>query len=307
MGDEALDDWLAAQDRGGLLKSSLPRDEHSKLGMKTNSARPTMNYTINRNGEHFGPYSREELQRYLNEGRLLWAELVWQAEGQRWVTLAELLGGPWTPVPPLSQQLKDEVRARSLDALQGVKLFAKSPVGGLPESFALFDDQRAIQVGMVFAIVYEVAILLGALIFKSKAEALLGGAVQVGQLTGELSAAQLLKVLLLGLVPFASLIGACALARAIFRGKGRFAGDVYTAGAVLLPTGLLVLAAALLGAANIEIIAILFLFALTYSILILYAGCSRVGCISEAGAAPAVPIILLSSAWITKIIVVALW
>ena len=61
---------------------------------------------------------------------------------------------------PLSQQLKSEVKARSLDAWQGVKLFAKSPVGGLPESFALFDDRRAIQVGIVFAIAYEVAILL---------------------------------------------------------------------------------------------------------------------------------------------------
>jgi hypothetical protein len=220
---------------------------------------------------------------------------------------ADIEGGATGAATPLSQQLKSEVKARSLDAWQGVKLFAKSPVGGLPESFALFDDRRAIQVGIVFAIAYEVAVLLGALIFKSKTEALLGGILPVSQLMGELTAAQLFKVLFLGLVPFASLIGACALARAIFHGTGRFAGDVYTAGAVLLPTGLLVLLAALLGAANFEVIAILFLFALTYSILILYAGCSRIGLISEAGAAPAVPIILLLSAWITKIIVVALW
>ena len=220
---------------------------------------------------------------------------------------ADIEGGATGAATPLSQQLKSEVKARSLDAWQGVKLFAKSPVGGLPESFALFDDRRAIQVGIVFAIAYEVAVLLGALIFKSKTEALLGGILPVSQLMGELTAAQLFKVLFLGLVPFASLIGACALARAIFHGKGRFAGDVYTAGAVLLPTAILVLLAALLGAANFEVIAILFLFALTYSILILYAGCSRIGLISEAGAAPAVPIILLLSAWITKIIVVALW
>jgi hypothetical protein len=220
---------------------------------------------------------------------------------------ADIEGGATGAATPLSQQLKSEVKARSLDAWQGVKLFAKSPVGGLPESFALFDDRRAIQVGVVFAIVYEVAILLGALIFKSRTEAVLGGMFPVGQLMGELTAAQLFKVLFLGLVPFASLIGACALARAVFHGKGRFAGDVYTAGAVLLPTGVFVLLSALLGVANFEVIAILFLFALTYSILILYAGCSRIGCISEAGAAPAVPIILLLSAWITKIIVVALW
>ena len=168
-------------------------------------------------------------------------------------------GGGAGSATPLSQQLKSEVKARSLDAWQGVKLFAKSPVGGLPESFALFDDQRAIQVGIVFAIVYEIALLLGALIFKSKAAGLLGGILPIG----ELSAAQLFKVLFLGLVPFVSLIGACALARAIFHGKGRFAGDVYTAGAVLLPTGLLVLVASLLGAANLEVIMILLLFALT--------------------------------------------
>ena len=203
----------------------------------------------------------------------------------------------------LSQQLKIEVKARSLDAWQGAKLFAKSPVGGLQESFALFDDQRAIQVGIVFAIMYEIALLLGALIFKSKAAGLLGGFLPIG----ELSAAQLFKVLFLGLVPFVSLIGACALARAIFHGKGRFAGDVYTAGAVLLPSGFLVLVASLLGAANFEVIMILSLFSLTYSILILYAGCSRIAIISEAGAAPAVPIILLLSAWITKIVVTAIW
>lgn len=220
---------------------------------------------------------------------------------------AEVGNGTWGAATPLSQQLRSEVKARSLDAWQGLKLFATSPVGGLPESFASFDDQRAIYVGIVFAIAYEVAILLGALILKSKTEAVLAGYLPVGHLMGELTVAQLFKILFLGLVPFASLIGACALARAIFRGKGRLAGDVYTAGAVLLPTGFLVLLAALLGAANFEVIAILFLFALTYSILILYSGCSRIGCISEAGAAPAVPIILILTAWITKIIVVGLW
>jgi hypothetical protein len=216
---------------------------------------------------------------------------------------ADVNGGGAGAATPLSQQLKSEVKARSLDAWQGLKLFAKSPVGGLSESFALFDDWRAIQVGIIFAIVYEIALFLGVYIVGSKAASLLGGALPIGELT----TSQLFKVLFLGLVPFASLIGACALARAIFRGTGRFAGDVYTAGAVLLPSGFLVLVASLLGAANVEVILILLLFSLTYSILILYAGCSRIANISEAGAAPAVPVILLLSAWITKIIVTAVW
>jgi hypothetical protein len=216
---------------------------------------------------------------------------------------ADVNGGGVGSSTPLSAQLKTEVKARSLDAWHGVKLFARSPVGGLAESYSMFDDQRATQVGIVFAIIYETALMLGAFIFKSKAEGLMGGFLPIGELT----ATQLFKVLFLGMVPFASLIGASALARKIFRGEGRFSGDVYTAGAVLLPTGVLALLASLLGAANVEVILILVLFALTYSILILYAGCSRVGLIPEAGAAPAVPVILLLSAWITKIIVTAVW
>ncbi len=212
-------------------------------------------------------------------------------------------GGGAAQAAPLTEQLTNEVKARSRDAWHGLRLFARSPVGGLPESFALFDDRRAIQVGIAFAILYEAALFLGGLVFRSKAESLLSGVLPIGELT----ATQMLKLLVIGLVPFASLIGAGALARQIFRGNGRLAGDVYTAGAVLLPSGFLVLVAALLGAANVEVIVVLSLFALTYSILMLYAGCSRIGGISEAGAAPAVPVILLVSAWLTKVIVVALW
>lgn len=204
---------------------------------------------------------------------------------------------------PLGEQLTTELKARSRDAWQGMKLFAASPVGGLPQSFAMFDDKRAIQVGIAFAVLYELALFVGGILFKSKAQSLLGGWFPIGELT----ATQMFKLVVLGLVPFISLIVALGLARQIFRGNGRFAGDVYTAGAVLLPSGLLVLLAALLGAANAEVIILLSLFALTYSILMLYAGCSRIAGISEAGAAPAVPIILLASAWITKVIVVAVW
>jgi len=208
-----------------------------------------------------------------------------------------------SPPIPLSQQLTSEVRARSLDAWQGVKLFAKSPVGGLPDSFALLDDSRAIQVGIVFAIVYEFALFLGAFVLKSKAAELLGGFLPIRDLT----AAQLFKFLVLGLVPFVSLIGACAIARTVFHGSGRVAGDVYTSGAALLPFGFFVLAATLLGVANFEVVLILMLFALTYSILILYAGCARIGGLSEGGAALAVPIVLAFSGWLTKILVMALW
>ena len=47
-----------------------------------------------------------------------------------------------TPVS-LSKHIGDEVKARSKDAWAGRKLFMRSPVGGLPQSYALFEPTRA--------------------------------------------------------------------------------------------------------------------------------------------------------------------
>lgn len=210
------------------------------------------------------------------------------------------------PVKPITEQLKKEVKARSKDAWEGLKVFAVSPVGGLADSFKLFDDKRAISVGISFAIIFEVLFFIGVNFMKKKAMGLLGFLAYFLQ-SEKLTAGQLIKLLISATIPFAALILACLLARLIFRGKGRFSGDVFTAGAALLPLGVFIFLAGLLGVANLEVMIILALFMITYTILILYAGCSRIAGIPEIGAAPAVPIILIASAWVSKIVVVALW
>ncbi len=202
----------------------------------------------------------------------------------------------------LSKHIGEEVKARSRDAWSGIKLFAKSPVGGLAQSYASFEPERAMQVGVAFAILHEITFFLGMYMMASRAAGLFGFGIPVS----DASVGTLFKLLLIGLIPFASLAGAGAIARKVFRGTGGFAGDVFTAGASLLPYGLAVLATAIVGAANFEIVAVLFVFALSYNILMLYSGCSRIAGIPEAGAAPAVPVMLLISAWLTKVIVVAI-
>jgi len=202
----------------------------------------------------------------------------------------------------LSKHIGDEVKARSRDAWAGIKLFAKSPVGGLPQSYAMFEPARAMQVGAAFAVIYEITFFLGMYMMASRAAGIFG----IGIRLSDASVGDLFKILIVGLIPFASLVGAGVLARKVFHGNGVLAGDVYTAGASLLPFGLAVLATAILGAANFEVVIVLFAFALSYNILMLYSGCSRIAGISEAGAAPAVPVMLIISAWLTKVMVVAM-
>ena len=215
-------------------------------------------------------------------------------------------GAASAPAPAqvsLTKSIGEEVKERSKDAWKGIKLFAVSPVGGLPQSFEMFEPSRAMSIGIVFAILYEAMLFVGIYRMADRATSIFGG---VGLPVGEISGKQMFQLIVAGLIPFVTLAISGSVARTIFRGKGTFAGDVYTAGASLLPFGAFALVASFLGPANVEVIAALSVFALTYNVLMLYAGCSRISGIPEAGAAPAVPVMLLLTAWLTKIIVSAI-
>ncbi len=176
-------------------------------------------------------------------------------------------------------------------------MLIKSPVGGLPESYEMFDPERALWVGVIFAVLYEVAVYVGVYLMTSRAANIVGLPYRI-----HLDTRIYFRLGLGGFVPFASLVGTSALARVIFRGTGVFAGDVFTAGAALLPFGMAMFLAGIVGLANIEVILVLYVFAFCYTILMLYSGFWRIAGIPEAGAAPAVPLMLLVSVWLTKVI-----
>lgn len=49
-------------------------------------------YTVSRNNEQFGPYDFEELKQYVNEGKVLNEDLVF--DGSNWVQVGQILGFP---------------------------------------------------------------------------------------------------------------------------------------------------------------------------------------------------------------------
>ena len=58
-----------------------------------------MTYTVNRNGQHFGPYTLEELRTHLRMGSILPSDLVWSTADQRWIALSEYLSATAPPPP----------------------------------------------------------------------------------------------------------------------------------------------------------------------------------------------------------------
>ncbi len=212
---------------------------------------------------------------------------------------ASAAGANATPSAAAVQRAKIEaqLKAGSQDAVEAVKVLALDPVGGLPKSFHLFSEDRALVVGAIFAGIYAVAMALAAARGVSMAP---GMAMGIG---GSNTASIIFKAFVGGLVFAAVIIGCFAGARMLFKGTGSLASDVYSAGTSLLPWALCLLIGTIFGPANFEIIMLVTLFALTYSILMLFTGFSKLASISEGKAALAVPVMLAVSFWLLTIVI----
>lgn len=194
---------------------------------------------------------------------------------------------------PAAGEVGERARLSLGDAVKSLRWLALRPVGGLAQAVETLGSQRSLGAGLAFAAFSALSIGFGTFrILRG-----FGAAPGFGGTLG---------LLLLGFVPFLSIAAAVHLARRLFRGEGTLGGDAMIAGAALFPLGVIGLLATLLGFGNLEFIVVLFLFAICYTVLILYGGCTQVSKLPEAASAPAVALILLLSGWFSKILYAAL-
>jgi hypothetical protein len=170
----------------------------------------------------------------------------------------------------------------------------QNPVENLAASFVRLQKQEALEVGIAFAVVFDICALFGIYMMLPR-------------WAGQPGIGDILKILLFGFVPPAALTGAIFLARKVFRAPGgTIESDVFIAGISVIPTGILLLLSGVLGIGNLEVIGVVAIFALSYTILILFNGCTRISEIAQVRAVPAVPIIILLAAWLSKVIFAAM-
>lgn len=168
------------------------------------------------------------------------------------------------------------------DAWRAFTRFSTNPVGGLLPSFAQLSPQRAATIGILFGIIFNACFVVG---------------VQTGW-QDLLRHSSILAPILVGIVPFASLVIIGTIARSLIRRSGSVAGDFFLGGAALLPLGFLALAsgiAEVLGGGTMLAIAV---FVSCYTILILYSGYTQIANLSERIAAFLVPATLLVGGWL---------
>jgi hypothetical protein len=185
----------------------------------------------------------------------------------------------------------EQAQAAGRAALEALKLYLGSPVGDIGKAHETLGTKRAFTAGLVFAAVAVLAMIVGLLLlFRG-----------IG-FTGFLR--NVLRFVVMGLVCFGVLVAAILAARSALgaKGKGTIEGDVFVAGAALLPVGVWILLAGIFGPLNREIITITGVFAFCYTTFILYGGCTRVAGISERAATLIVPTILVVTVWLGEVI-----
>jgi len=169
-------------------------------------------------------------------------------------------------------------------ALESLQIFLFNPMGGLLPAFARLSEARALQTSLVFAIAFDLCFVLGISLLK--------------QADGVVTQNTALSLVILGFVPFLNLATASGLLRLLLKRHGSFAGDLFIAGAALIPLGLMVVLMGILGLMGVGsnlVYGILAVFASCYALLTLYSGCNQISNLSEALSALVVPMMLLLS------------
>jgi len=187
---------------------------------------------------------------------------------------------------PNMPSAKDKVKGASKDALHAFKVLLTDPVNGLSEAFDSLGEKRARAVGLIFGVFFALTIVF--VLYRKLPD----GAMTLGIA---------FKVLLASLVPYIGATVGCAVPRMTL-GKGNLCHDSFMGGSVLLPLTLFILIGSFLGVGNIEIILILALFTVCLTILLIFAGLTRISKISERVATIAVPLVILITVWSAKII-----
>ena len=199
-----------------------------------------------------------------------------------------------------SKKLAKEAKDLSKHSWRALAGFATNPVGGLEPAYAGLGEATARAVGLFFG-----ALLVACVVFATLLEP--GHSARLFGSWGRGVMVPALKLGIAAAVTFGALAGVATAARKLLGGSGGLESDLFFCGAAVLPAGVFVLLAGILGAGNAEVLMVLWLFALCYTVLILFTGFRALSGLSERAAAAAVPVALLIAGWAAKIVTTVLF
>ena len=194
------------------------------------------------------------------------------------------------PSPAGGTPRSEAVKAAWGGALRTLRVIAPDPVGRLSQAFQSLGETEGLRVGLVFGALSCVCLLLGGYgLFPFHDE-----------LFDFLGFGGTLKALAFGALPFLTAVLGSLAARKLGGARGGIGGDCFVAGAAVLPISLALLIDGLLGFENASAMLAVSVFAGCASTLMLFAGDTRIGGISERAATLWIPLVVMLALWLAK-------
>lgn len=206
---------------------------------------------------------------------------------------------PFTKVVSESSA-EEKLKMAAGDTVQTLKKLGMDPVGGLLTAYESLGTSRALGVGAIFGLVFAFCIAIGSYIAMPNV-----GFVFMLFRTDDPVNSAYFKVLLAAYVPFIGLTLAIYVGQKIAKVDASLSSSGFVAGSAMLPLGFLALLFSLIGAANAEVSLIVAIITACLTVLIIYTGLTRISKLSDQAASYTLPLVIIFSAWITKVIFVA--
>lgn len=175
------------------------------------------------------------------------------------------------------------------DATVALRQIVRDPISGLPVAYATLGEQRARSAGIALGAAFALAMGIATAIAASDRG--FGG-----------SAKLLLMMSLVGIAPFLAMFAVSIATRKAFRSSAMAGADLLSCGVALQPFSVFFIIAAMLGIANLGTIALVSLFAWTYTLTILFTGCTKLAHVPERFAPPIIATMLLAAIWSTRVV-----
>lgn len=179
-----------------------------------------------------------------------------------------------TNVKISAQQVSDASKEATKDAIEVSKSFMSDPIGGLSNAYIKLGDVKSRGVGILFMVLTLIIFTLGfSMAYPHPATTILKS---------------LFVILIMQLIVFISLF----ISRSMSNVKGSIDSDIYISGLSLFPFSILVLISGIIGVLSMPGIFAYFCFGLTYTILILFSGLTKIYTFSESKSSIIIAVIL---------------
>lgn len=256
-----------------------------------------MNYQyLDEQNREIGPVSIENLKAFRVAGVIKDHTLVRAESGGAWTACVAVVGAVEPAATASTKSAAEKAVTDAVgDAKAALTFLLTNPVGGLAPAYQKLGPKRAGAAGIVFLVVAMVVIVL--LVDRSAASVGLS-------LFGSGGFA---KMLFATAGSLAAWVAALAVARLVNQRGGQWEGDAFIAGAMSLVWALGLLLTTIVGWKNFEVCGIFALAAGCITVLQIFVGLTRISNLTEPRATLAVPLILVAGAWLTKIIVTAIF